>query len=189
MAVGQKDRDFAGNQWETGAGEGSVLAEDVLIEGTVRTSSPVRLMGRIKGDLLAESRVVVSGSVEGDVSGCEILLAGASIHGDIKTAGSIQMDRETEVTGDLSAQRIEMSGSVEGNLQVEKTLLMGGTASVQGDISAGAVSIAEGAALKGRLEVRGLAGEPEPLRQGGREPVEDEEPPVETAPETGGSEE
>lgn len=99
------------------------------------------------------------------------------------------MDRETEVTGDLSAQRIEMSGSVEGNLQVEKTLLMGGTASVQGDISAGAVSIAEGAALKGRLEVRGLAEEPEPLRQGEREPVEDEEPPVETAPEAGGSEE
>ncbi|MBO1678620.1 bactofilin family protein [Bittarella massiliensis (ex Durand et al. 2017)] len=167
-----------------GTGEGSVLVADVLIEGTVHTSSPVRLMGCIKGDLLTESQVVIGGSVEGNVSGREVLLAGASIRGDVRTAGMIRMDRETEVTGDLSAQRIEMSGSVEGSLLVEKTLLMGRTASVQGDISAGAVSIAEGAALKGRLEVRGLADEPAPSQQ--TEIVGSEELPEEAAPGTDG---
>ena len=42
----------------TGAESGSVLVEDVWIEGTVRTSSPVRVMGHIKGCLLYTSRCV-----------------------------------------------------------------------------------------------------------------------------------
>ena len=106
----------------TGAGSGSVLVEDVWIEGTVRTSSPVRVMGHIKGDLLAEDQVVISGDIEGDVSGREIFFAGAAIRGDVKTAGTIQMDRDTAITGDLTARRVEMTGNVEGNLQVAETL-------------------------------------------------------------------
>lgn len=171
----------------TGAESGSVLVEDVWIEGTVRTSSPVRVMGHIKGDLLAEDQVVISGDIEGDVSGRKIFFAGAAIRGDVKTAGTIQMDRDTAITGDLIARRVEMTGSVEGNLQVVETLLMGKTASVQGNITAGAVSIAEGAALKGQVEVRGLAEESEPPAPG--DGPTDGEAPLDVAPEPGESEE
>lgn len=92
----------------------------------------------IKGDLISSEDTTLAGRVEGNVDVRNhklVLAAGARIEGDVH-AGSASI--HGEVTGSVTAER-----SVE----------IGQTGSVVGDIVAPRLSIAEGAALQGRLTI------------------------------------
>src|ERR1700712_1035842 len=84
-----------------------------------------------KGDLSAEEDLLIQGRVEGSVTDTQRLTIGAQ--GTVKAY--------------IRAQLIVVEGSVEGDLNAEKSVVVKDTARIIGNISSPSLSIAEGAAF------------------------------------------
>lgn len=138
----------------TGQG-GSVIAEEMTVEGKVYTDSPLQVRGRIKGSIAGRGSLLISGGVEGDVQCGELQLKGAKVLGNIQAGGAVRVDAQAVVSGDVSAGELELAGKIKGDLQIEGTAVLGSSAVLIGDLRANRLSIAEGAVLQGSVEVTG----------------------------------
>ncbi len=138
----------------TGQG-GSVIAEEMTVEGKVYTDSPLQVRGRIKGSIAGRGSLLISGGVEGDVQCGELQLKGAKVLGNIQAGGAVRVDAQAVVSGDVSAGELELTGKIKGDLQIEGTAVLGSSAVLIGDLRAHRLSIAEGAVLQGSVEVIG----------------------------------
>ncbi len=94
--------------------------------------------------------------IEGRVTSRENL----TIHGEVE--GTIELGEHTltigngaTVTADLAAKAITISGTVTGNIVVTDHLDLQATGSVDGDIVAPRLSMADGAVVRGRVDVKG----------------------------------
>jgi cytoskeletal protein CcmA (bactofilin family) len=92
-----------------------------------------------KGDLSAEEDLLIQGRVEGSVTHTQRLTVG--VQGTVKA--------------NIRAQLIVVEGTVDGDLQAEKSVFVKETAKVRGNIYAPAVSILEGACFSGNIDMDG----------------------------------
>ncbi|MDX1675346.1 MAG: polymer-forming cytoskeletal protein [Longimicrobiales bacterium] len=94
--------------------------------------------------------VVISGNVR---SSEDTTLAGR-VDGDINVRDHtlIVTDR-ARVRGDVTAAAVVVHGEVVGTITAKRRVEVGETGSVDGDIEAPSMSIAEGATLTGRLKI------------------------------------
>src|SRR5450631_3689630 len=92
-----------------------------------------------KGDLSAEEDLLIQGRVEGSIKHTQRLTIGAQ--------GSVKAN--------IRAQLIIVEGTVDGDLQAEKSVLVKETAKVRGNIFAPTVSIMEGANFSGTIDMDG----------------------------------
>ncbi len=65
------------------------------------------------------------------------------------------MSDSGDISADIVAHTIVIGGNVQGNLLADGRIVVNRTAKIDGDLSAPAISIDDGAVLKGRLEVAG----------------------------------
>jgi cytoskeletal protein CcmA (bactofilin family) len=98
-----------------------------------------------KGELHADEEVLIKGRVEGSITHSQ----------------RITVCPEGTVTANVRAQVIVVEGTVNGDLQAEKSVMVRETAKLRGNISAPSVSIVEGAHFTGGvdMEKKGAAAE------------------------------
>ncbi len=94
-----------------------------------------------KGDLSAEEDLLIQGRVEGSITHTQRLTVG--VQGTVKA--------------DIRAQLIVVEGTVDGDLQADKSVTVKDTAKVCGNIHAPSVSISEGAKFSGSIDMSGGA--------------------------------
>jgi cytoskeletal protein CcmA (bactofilin family) len=92
-----------------------------------------------KGDLTAEEDLLILGRVEGSITHSQRLTVGA----------------QGTVKANIRAQFIVVEGTVDGDLEAEKSIVVKETARIRGNIFAPTVSIMEGAAFKGNIDMDG----------------------------------
>src|SRR5271167_2816234 len=92
-----------------------------------------------KGDLSAEEDLLIQGRVEGSISHTQRLTVGP----------------QGTVKANIRAQLIIVEGTVDGDLQAEKSVFVKETAKVSGNIFAPTVSIVEGANFSGSIDMEG----------------------------------
>jgi cytoskeletal protein CcmA (bactofilin family) len=98
-----------------------------------------------KGDLTAEEDLLIQGRVEGSITHTQRLIVG--VQGTVKA--------------NIRAQLIIVEGTVDGDLQAEKSVFVKETAKICGNIFAPIVSIMEGARFSGNIDMDGRkAGQP-----------------------------
>ena len=90
-----------------------------------------------KGDLSAEEDLLIQGRVEGSITHTQRLTVGP----------------QGIVKANIHAQTIIVEGSVDGDLQAEKSIFVKDTAKVCGNIFAPSVSILEGATFSGSIDM------------------------------------
>lgn len=95
---------------------------------------------RIVGQVFASEPLTIAGHVSGsiDVSGHPLTITDSG-----------------NVSADIVAHTIVIGGNVHGNLLADGRIVVNRTATIDGDLAAPAVSIDDGAVLKGRLEIAG----------------------------------
>jgi cytoskeletal protein CcmA (bactofilin family) len=95
---------------------------------------------RIKGEISAKEPMIVEGRVEGsiDLSGQQLTVSEAA-----------------HIDGDVVAHTVVVAGTVKGTLSAEAKVILKQTASLEGEMTAPAVKVDEGAVLQGRVEVGG----------------------------------
>jgi cytoskeletal protein CcmA (bactofilin family) len=92
---------------------------------------------RIKGSVTAQEPLTIAGQVDGTVE----------VKGHALT---VAPDAKLKAT--LTADTIIVSGTVTGSLQAAARIVVRETASIEGDLSAPAIGLADGATLHGRVE-------------------------------------
>jgi cytoskeletal protein CcmA (bactofilin family) len=90
-----------------------------------------------KGDLSAEEDLLMQGRVEGSITHTQRLTVGP----------------QGTVKANIHAQTIIVEGTVDGDLQAEKSVMVKESARVCGNIFSPTVSILEGAAFSGNIDM------------------------------------
>ena len=91
--------------------------------------------------------------IEGKITSAEDLTIDGNVEGSIELGNhSLTIGIGASVKADLTAKHITISGSVVGNIRATDTVELRATGSVDGDISAPRLLMADGASAKGRIE-------------------------------------
>lgn len=105
---------------------------------------------RFKGELHADEELLIKGKVEGSITHSQRLTVCA----------------EGVVKANIRAQMIAVEGTVDGDLQAEKSVQVKESARVNGNIRAPSVSIVEGAHFNGNIVMDGSKGAASNPKQG-----------------------
>jgi cytoskeletal protein CcmA (bactofilin family) len=93
--------------------------------------------------------------IKGEVSGAEALYIDGRIEGKITlTDHRVTIGRNGSVQADITAREVVVMGKVTGNIECSDRVDIRAEGSVSGDISTVRISVEDGAALKGGIQVR-----------------------------------
>jgi cytoskeletal protein CcmA (bactofilin family) len=92
----------------------------------------------IKGELTAAEDVAIAGRVEGRIR---------------LEAGVLTLAAGSHIVGDIAAGTVLVDGHIQGNLAASERLDVRATAVIQGDLTARALAVADGAQVTGRVEM------------------------------------
>lgn len=89
---------------------------------------------KIEGNFVCQGGIVIEGEVKGIVA----------------TQGFLEVGDRAVVVADVTAKEAKVGGEIRGNIKIEGYLEVTASAKISGDIEAGTLSIARGAAIKGK---------------------------------------
>ena len=94
----------------------------------------------------------ITGQVEAD----EPLTIAGRVSGPITVNGhAVTIEAGARTEADITADTIVISGDSHGRLTATVRIVVGGTATIEGTLSAPAISVADGAVVHGRVEAEG----------------------------------
>lgn len=93
----------------------------------------------IKGDLIASEDLTLYGRMEGTVT----------LHG----GHTLTIGRHADIRAAIDAKAVVIQGTVTGNITAREKIEIQTTGSVSGDVFAPRLAIADGASLRGRVDV------------------------------------
>ena len=95
-------------------------------------------------------------TIKGEISSNEPLAIAGRVEGKVDVSGhDLSIEAGGRVIADLTAATITVAGSVKGSLLADTRIDLRSTAEVEGDLSAPALAIAEGAYVSGKVEIAG----------------------------------
>jgi len=99
------------------------------------------------------ARIGSSIHIKGEVTASEPLTIAGRVEGTIDVAGhAVTIDPSGRVEATIFADAIIIAGTVQGQLSATARIVVRETATIEGDLSAPSISIAEGAAVHGKVE-------------------------------------
>lgn len=136
-------------------------AEDHDTEREARTEKPgPEFAGaggvRQGGKGLMESKATVGKTIEikGDVTGDEDLLVEGKVHGKVILNGhNLTVGKEGSITAEVQAKVVVVAGVVIGNITADDKVELAPSGSMQGDICAARVVLADGSRFKGSIDM------------------------------------
>ncbi len=108
--------------------------------------------------------------IKGEISGSEALYIDGRIEGKITMPESrVTIGRNGKVDASIQAREVVIMGKVNGNIECSDRVDIRSEGSVSGDISTARISVEDGAALKGGIQVRSeRQAQPAPVAEPGR---------------------
>lgn len=91
--------------------------------------------------------------IRGDVEALGELTLEGRIEGRVRAGQLLVIDAGAEVEAELEAPRIEVAGRVRGRIHARQSLRLEAGAVVIGDVTAAQLSVADGAVVRGRIEM------------------------------------
>lgn len=92
--------------------------------------------------------------IKGEIAGNEDLKLDCNVEGLVSIGGfRITVGNGAQVNGDIVAREALISGKVSGDIRAVDRIEIMKTASIEGDLSTGKITIEEGAYFKGSVEV------------------------------------
>lgn len=85
----------------------SVIGSDMEVEGNISAKEPVRVEGKVTGDVASEGVLIISagGSVKGNVKGSSIIIGG-SLEGDLCSGGRTEVASTGKVIGNIRTKSL-----------------------------------------------------------------------------------
>jgi cytoskeletal protein CcmA (bactofilin family) len=110
----------------------------------------------------AETIVGTSVKLKGNLHSSGDIIVDGAVSGELKTKGSVIVGPNANILANIKAQNVQVSGSVQGNIEASDKIQITETGRVLGDISAAVLSIAPGAIFTGSSKMADTHREPTP---------------------------
>ncbi len=102
--------------------------------------------------------------VTGKISGAAEVVVEGELEGELRVDGGAVVGTGGIVRGEIAARSVRVAGKVVGNIRGAERVEVLASGSLEGDVSAPRVVIAEGAFFKGKVEMTGGKGDEKPGR-------------------------
>lgn len=129
--------------------ETTVISRNTIIDGNIRSFANINIDGSVKGDVTITKNINVTGKDVGDIECNNSIMSGASMQGNIVSKGQVQMDRDSLILGDISAQYLDLNGKIKGNVDVGGKAEFKTDAVILGNITASTITVLDGATIQG----------------------------------------
>ena len=131
--------------------EETVITKGVIIEGNIRTTSKLTIMGEVTGNVTSTADLVIKGKVGGSIEGNNVMLSQCEVKDTVTAQNEISISSMSVVNGDIKSGSVVSNGTVYGNINASKVVLSEESKTI-GDVVCKTIRISEGASLKGKLE-------------------------------------
>lgn len=101
---------------------------------------------------LKESVIATGLTFEGKIDGSGHVRISGKFKGDVHVDGTLTVDAGAHLTGAVRAASVVVAGEIEGNIEGAQRVELHQSGIVNGDISAGSLTVADGARMRGRAE-------------------------------------
>jgi cytoskeletal protein CcmA (bactofilin family) len=129
--------------------ETTVISRNTIIDGNIRSFANITIDGSVKGDVKITKNINITGKVVGDIECNNSTMIGASMQGNILSKGQVQVDRDSLLLGDISAQYLDLNGKIKGNIDVGGKAEFKTDAVILGNITASTITVLDGATIQG----------------------------------------
>lgn len=96
-------------------------------------------------------------SFEGIIESPDNIYLEGNVSGEIKTSKNVYILKNANLNTDLTADNIQVFGSIHGNLTAKKRIIINEAARVYGNIRCKSLKLLEGAVYSGKMEVAELS--------------------------------
>ncbi len=131
----------------------SVIAADMIIEGSITSDSDIVVNGTVHGDVTSAGNVHIHGNVTGNIKGQAIVVTKANVTGNLRAEDKFFVSA-SDINGDISATTGEVDCKVTGNIKTQGALSIKRSANITGDIVAAVITVEENAVLDGGVTVK-----------------------------------
>ena len=131
--------------------EETIITKGVIIEGNIRTTSKLTIIGEVTGNVKSTADLVIKGKVGGSIEGNNVMLSQCEVKDTVTAQNEISISSMSVVNGDIKSSSVISNGTVHGNINANKVVLSEESKTV-GDVVCKTIRISEGASLKGKLE-------------------------------------
>ena len=135
--------------------EYTVIGNTTSVDSNITCGGNIRIDGQVKGKLTVSGSCDIYGSVEGDIEASEVVIEnGAKVTGNVNSKTDLSVGSGSSLTGNVNAKNAYINSNVNGNIEVSAELKITSTGAVYGDITATNLSVASGALLVGRINIK-----------------------------------
>jgi cytoskeletal protein CcmA (bactofilin family) len=101
---------------------------------------------------LKESVLAAGLTFEGKIEGSGHVRISGRFKGDVHVDGTLTIDAGAHLGGSVRAGAVVVAGEIEGNIESAQRVELQQSGVVNGDVTAGSLSVASGARMRGRAE-------------------------------------
>lgn len=122
---------------------------EVVANSPVPSAAPMTPAARKD---LKESVIATGLTFEGKIDGSGHVRISGRFKGDVHVDGMLTVDAGAHLAGAVRAGSVVVAGEIEGNIEGAQRVELHQSGIVNGDISAGSLTVADGARMRGRAE-------------------------------------
>ena len=101
---------------------------------------------------MKESIIAAGLNFEGKIEGSGHVRISGKFKGDVHVDGTLTVENGAHLAGAVRAAAVVVAGEIEGNIEGAQRVELHQSGVVNGDISAGSLTVADGARMRGRAE-------------------------------------
>ena len=131
----------------------TTIMKGSVIIGEIHAEEDLELQGSVKGKITAKGKIRAMGKVVGDLTGHDVELSGCRIQGNIVARGTLTVDNESVVIGDVTCKEFCLGGKIKGNVTTENEAKFLPTAILSGNVKAASIAMSQGAKIKGEINI------------------------------------
>ena len=114
-------------------------------------AAPAESAPRARAEL-KESMIASGLTFEGKIEGSGHVRISGRFKGDVHVDGTLTIDPGAHLAGSVRAGAVIVGGELEGNVESAKSVELQQTGVINGDVTAGSLSVMAGAKMRGRAE-------------------------------------
>jgi cytoskeletal protein CcmA (bactofilin family) len=122
---------------------------EVVANNPAPSAAPIAPAGRKD---MKETIIAAGLTFEGKIDGSGHVRISGRFKGDVHVDGTLTVDSGAHLAGAVRAGSVVVAGEIEGNIEGAQRVELHQSGIVNGDITAGSLTVADGARMRGRAE-------------------------------------
>jgi len=132
----------------------SRLGEGTVFEGILRCKGDVEIAGEFKGELHVDGAVILHADLHSDIAASSVRLVRGTLTGNVTSAGMVSVSKDAALHGNVTASQLDLGGTLEGDVTVSGSAALQSSACLRGSIRTPSMSMQQGAAIDGHIEMK-----------------------------------